>query len=58
MHPVGFLSLFLSRIRAAVVTVRVLLGLRASALLALDQPSNLLNVKATASLQGPVHTWA
>ena len=40
------------------VTVRVLLGLGASASLALDQPSNLPNVKATAALQGPVHTWA
>lgn len=58
MHPVGFLGLFLPRIRAAVVTVRILLGLGASASLALDQPSNLPNVKATATLQGPLHTWA
>ena len=50
MYAVGFLGLFLSYIRAAVVTVRVLLGLGASASLELDQPSNLPNVKATAAL--------
>lgn len=39
MYAVGFLGLFLSYIQAAVVTVRVLLGLGASVSLELDQPS-------------------